>query len=285
MAVEARRLAARSRRSACRATPGSARSRWNTARHLSLYFAVPASGRVLHTINIRYFPEQVVYSINHAEDEAIFVDRSLLPLFAKYLGQIDTVRHIIVMDDGAAAELPDDPRILQWADVVDSRERVRLQRPRPRREHRPPRSATRPARPATRRASCTRTARSGCTPTPGLAAGGVGLTDRDNMLPIVPMFHAMAWGMPYTASPGRRRAHDARPGSVAGRPAEPHRVRAGHATPPASRRSGWACCRCSRAATCRPLTRMMCGGSADSASRCPRVGARRSASRSLKAGA
>ncbi|MBX3287239.1 MAG: AMP-binding protein, partial [Actinobacteria bacterium] len=50
---------------------------WNTARHLELYFAAPCTGRVLHTLNLRLFPEQVTYIVNHAEDEVIFVDRSL----------------------------------------------------------------------------------------------------------------------------------------------------------------------------------------------------------------
>ena len=54
---------------------------WNTARHLELYFAAPCSGRVLHTLNIRLFPEQLTYIANHAEDEVVFIDRSLLPLF------------------------------------------------------------------------------------------------------------------------------------------------------------------------------------------------------------
>ena len=58
---------------------------WNTARHLALYFAIPGTGRVMHTLNIRYFPEQLIYTVDHAEDEAVFVDRSLLPLFGKYL--------------------------------------------------------------------------------------------------------------------------------------------------------------------------------------------------------
>src|SRR3546814_709826 len=53
---------------------------WNTARHLELYFAAPCTGRVLHTLNIRLFPEQLTYIANHAEDEVIFVDRSLLGL-------------------------------------------------------------------------------------------------------------------------------------------------------------------------------------------------------------
>src|SRR5690606_31929403 len=56
---------------------------WNTGRHLELYFAAPCSGRVLHTLNIRLFPEQVTYIVNHAEDEVIFVDRSLLGLLAR----------------------------------------------------------------------------------------------------------------------------------------------------------------------------------------------------------
>src|SRR3981081_194147 len=51
---------------------------WNTARHLELYFAVPCTGRVLHTFNIRLFAAQLTYIVNHAEDDAIFLDRSLL---------------------------------------------------------------------------------------------------------------------------------------------------------------------------------------------------------------
>ena len=59
---------------------------WNTANHLSLYFAAPCSGRVCHTLNIRLFPEQITYIVNHAADEAIFVDRSLIPLLAPLVG-------------------------------------------------------------------------------------------------------------------------------------------------------------------------------------------------------
>ena len=69
--------AACSTTSASPTTAGSRRSRWNTARHLELYFAAPCTGRVLHTLNIRLFPEQLTYIVNHAEDEVIFVDRSL----------------------------------------------------------------------------------------------------------------------------------------------------------------------------------------------------------------
>ena len=93
---------------------------WNTARHLALYLAIPSSGRVMHTINIRYFADQLVYTIDHAEDEVVFVDKSLLPLLAQHLDKIDTVQHIIVMDDGADSEIPDDPRIKDFAELVDA---------------------------------------------------------------------------------------------------------------------------------------------------------------------
>ncbi len=67
-----------STRWASRRTAASATFAWNTSRHLELYFAAPCTGRVLHTLNIRLFPEQLTYIVNHAEDEVIFVDRSLL---------------------------------------------------------------------------------------------------------------------------------------------------------------------------------------------------------------
>ena len=81
---------------------------WNTARHLELYFAAPCSGRVLHTLNIRLFPEQVSYIVDHAQDEVIFVDRSLVAALWPLVDGFDSVRHIVVMDDGAG-EIPDTP--------------------------------------------------------------------------------------------------------------------------------------------------------------------------------
>ena len=53
---------------------------WNSYRHLELYFAIPCAGYVLHTLNLRLAPDQLAYIINHAEDQVIFVDGSLLPL-------------------------------------------------------------------------------------------------------------------------------------------------------------------------------------------------------------
>ena len=167
---------------------------WNTSRHLELYFAAPCSGRVLHTLNIRLFPEQITYIVNHAADEVIFVDRSLLGLLWPLVDTFTTVRHIVVMDDGAG-EMPADTggRLVhdyetllaaaspvEW-DVTDE----------------------------FRAASMCYT--SGTTGNPkgvvyshrstwlhtmaGLMADGLGVCERDTILPVVPMFHANAWGL------------------------------------------------------------------------------------------
>ncbi len=89
---------------------------WNTARHLELYFAAPCTGRVLHTLNIRLFPEQLTYIVNHADDEVIFVDRSLLGLLAPLLPTFENLKHLVLMDDGkgdipADLERPRTPRL------------------------------------------------------------------------------------------------------------------------------------------------------------------------------
>jgi acyl-CoA synthetase (AMP-forming)/AMP-acid ligase II len=171
---------------------------WNTARHLGLYFAIPGTGRIMHTINIRYFPEQLVYTVDHAEDEVVFVDRSLVPLFAKYLAKLDTVKHVVVMDDGASAEYPDDSRIVRYEELVDGA----------------------PETDFSGRVSDERQAAAICytTGTTGNPKGVLyshrstwlhsiaamttpvfSISDADRLLPVVPMFHANAWGLPYTA--------------------------------------------------------------------------------------
>ncbi len=65
---------------------------WNNAEHLVAYLAVPSMGAVLHTLNIRLFPDQLTYIANHAEDRVVIVDSTLIPLLAKVLPQMSTVR-------------------------------------------------------------------------------------------------------------------------------------------------------------------------------------------------
>jgi len=78
---------------------------WNNAEHLIAYLAVPSMGAVLHTLNLRLFPEQLIYIVNHAEDRVIFVDSTLIPLLAGVLPHLSTLRHIVVVGGGDTAPL------------------------------------------------------------------------------------------------------------------------------------------------------------------------------------
>src|SRR3954466_15338964 len=76
---------------------------WNNAEHLVAYFAVPSMGAVLHTLNLRLFPEQLVYIANHAEDQVLIVDDSLVDLLARVLPTFETVRQVLVAGPDAAS--------------------------------------------------------------------------------------------------------------------------------------------------------------------------------------
>jgi fatty-acyl-CoA synthase len=169
---------------------------WNTGHHLELYLAAPCTGRVLHTLNIRLFPEQLVYIANHAEDEVVFVDRSLLPLFWPLVDELTTVRHVIVIDDGADAEVPSDPRVHDYDELLAAAT---------------PFAGRFPVVDENSAAAMCYT--SGTTGNPKgvvyshrstvlhslitLIADGPALSERDVVMPVVPMFHANAWGLPY----------------------------------------------------------------------------------------
>ena len=172
---------------------------WNTSRHLELYFAAPCTGRVLHTLNLRLFPEQVTYIVNHAEDEVIFVDKTVAGLLWPLLDTFETVRHIVVIDDGgpfdtsapvAGKEVHDYEALLAAASPVEWHVSDENQA-----------------------ASMCYT--SGTTGNPkgvvyshrstvlhtmaAMFADGVGVRETDRILPVVPMFHANAWGLAHAA--------------------------------------------------------------------------------------
>src|SRR4051794_10210495 len=166
---------------------------WNTARHLELYFAAPCSGRVLHTLNIRLFPDDIVYIANHAEDEVVFADRSLLKILWPLVDRLETVKHVVVMDDGGDEEIPDDPRVHDYEALLADAEPVDF-----------------PVLDDENRAAAM-CYTSGTTGHPkgvvyshrstvlhsmgAMVADAAGVSERDRVMPVVPMFHANAWGL------------------------------------------------------------------------------------------
>ncbi len=140
---------------------------WNTQEHLEAYLAVPRMGAVLHTLNIRLFPEQLAYVVNHAEDR---VDhrrrRRSSPMLAKVAAELETVERYVVVGDGDVSALEEAARdvdeFVRYDDLLAAEIPATSTGPRSTNGRRR-RCVTRAARPATRRASSTRTARRSCT--------------------------------------------------------------------------------------------------------------------------
>lgn len=167
---------------------------WNTQEHLEVYMAVPCMGAVLHTLNIRLFPEQLAYVVNHAADRVVIVDDSLVPLLARAKEELTTVEHFVVVGEGDASGLGD---VLRYEGLLAGAEA----------------SPEWPSLDEAAAAAMCYT--SGTTGHPkgvvyshrstylhslaACAASSIGLLETDRVLPVVPMFHAMAWGLPYAA--------------------------------------------------------------------------------------
>jgi fatty-acyl-CoA synthase len=168
---------------------------WNDYRHFETYYAAACSGYVCHTINPRLFPEQIVYIINHAEDQVVFVDPDFMPLIEAVASQCPKVREWVVLTTDEHMPETSVPNVscyerlvhshsdeFDWP-VIDENE------------------------------ACALCYTSGTTGNPKgvlyshrstmlhayatLMPDAMGLSGRDAVLPIVPMFHVNAWGTPY----------------------------------------------------------------------------------------
>jgi fatty-acyl-CoA synthase len=175
---------------------------WNNQRHFELYFAVPCTGAVLHTLNIRLFEEQLTYIVNHAEDRVIFVDESLVPALAKLAPSFETVAHYVVMGDGELeqAELEQLPNALRYEQLLEEAD-ADAPFEYPELDERQaaalcytsgttgnPKGVLYSHRSISLHSSAT------------LMTDANGLSRADRVLAVVPMFHANAWGLPYGAA-------------------------------------------------------------------------------------
>jgi len=171
---------------------------WNNSEHLTAYLAVPAMGAVLHTLNIRLFPEQIVYVASEAEDQVVLVDVSLVNLLAPLLADIKTVHTVIAVGDGDIAALEESGKtVLRYADVVAG-ESDEFDWP-----------------DIDENSAAAMCYTSGTTGNPkgvvyshrssylhtmaNCTGNGLSISASDCVIPIVPMFHANAWGLPYAA--------------------------------------------------------------------------------------
>ena len=171
---------------------------WNGYRHFEIYYAVAGNGGVIHTINPRLFPDQVVYIANHAEDKVLFVDLTFVPLAEKVAPSLKTVKHYVVMTDRAHMPQTSLPGALCFEDLIEGSD-DRLEWPE-----------------LDERAASCLCYTSGTTGNPkgvlyshrstilhAYAAAlpdALNLSARDVILPVVPMFHVNAWGLPYSCA-------------------------------------------------------------------------------------
>ncbi|MBP6851846.1 MAG: fatty-acid--CoA ligase [Rhodoferax sp.] len=172
---------------------------WNGYRHLELYFGVSGTGRVLHTLNPRLHPDQIAWIANHAQDQVLCFDMTFLPIIKAIQGKATTIRHYIALCD--ADKLPADTGI---AGLTSYEAWIAPQ----------PNTYTWPEFDENSASSMCYT--SGTTGNPkaalyshrstilhafaGCLPDALNMSARDSILPVVPMFHVNAWGIPYAAA-------------------------------------------------------------------------------------
>jgi acyl-CoA synthetase (AMP-forming)/AMP-acid ligase II len=171
---------------------------WNNNRHLELYYAVPCMGAVLHTLNLRLFPHHLEFIINDAEDKVLFVDQSLLPLLKPLAGKIPSIKTTVVMSDTPGGASGDGPAgALDYETLLGAESDAY---PWPKLSERMAAAMCYTSGTTGNPKGVVYSHRSQFIHTMGVLQGdNLGLTERDSLLPVVPMFHANSWGLPYAA--------------------------------------------------------------------------------------
>ncbi|MEM9638523.1 MAG: AMP-binding protein, partial [Pseudomonadota bacterium] len=171
---------------------------WNNRRHLEIYFGVSGAGFVCHTINPRLFPEQLVYIINHAQDELLFIDSTFVPLVASIRDQLPTLKQIVLLEDDVQDAPETLPGIVAY-DAFLTSGRSDVDWP-----HFDEKTAS---------SLCYTSGTTGnpkgvlfshrSTVLHSFACNlkdSLGFSAMDVVLPVVPMFHVNAWGTPYACA-------------------------------------------------------------------------------------
>ena len=171
---------------------------WNTYRHYEAYFGIAGMGAVSHTVNPRLAPHQIVYIMNHAEDQYLFVDNTFAPIVDAIAGALETVKGFVFMTDQANMPDVEADNVLCYEDLIDAHDD----------DFEWPEFDERSAA-----ALCYTSGTTGnpkgalyshrstiihayCSALPDVIA----IREADSILPVVPMFHVNAWGIPYAAT-------------------------------------------------------------------------------------
>ena len=167
---------------------------WNTYQHLEAYFGVPSAGLVLHTLNPRLSHNDLAYIINHAEDRVLLIDETLVELLDGIKDEVD-LEHIFVFSaDGSAPEgLESYEALLEGADEAEFEY--------PKLDETDAAALCYTSGTTGRPKGALYSHRSVCLHSMALAAAdGLGIRERDSVLPVVPMFHVNAWGVPFAST-------------------------------------------------------------------------------------
>ncbi|MDI3317527.1 MAG: long-chain fatty acid--CoA ligase [Bacillota bacterium] len=167
---------------------------WNQYQHLEAYFGIPGAGAVLHTLNVRLHPDELAYIIRHAGDRVLLVDRTLLPLYEQFRDKVDLAHVVVAGAEGAAPE-----GVLDYEELLAAADEGRYVEPELDEDEAAAMCYT-----------------SGTTGRPkgvlyshralalhslvSALPDAIGVGEADVVLPVVPMFHANGWGLPFTAT-------------------------------------------------------------------------------------
>ena len=170
---------------------------WNNARHLELYFAVPCMGAVLHPLNLRLPPDQLAYILCHAEDNIVFVDPTLLPLLEKMAPLLGCAKVFVVMGD----KVPPDTKLSPIYAYEELLRDASPDFPWPRLDENDAAAMCYTSGTTGNPKGVVYSHRSIVLHSLGLCmADSFGLVERDTFMPVVPMFHVLAWGTPYAGT-------------------------------------------------------------------------------------